>query len=121
MRYILAAALVVFAGLASPGRAAPWCVSNQMIPPQCIYTDVNLCAQEARKQNGQCQPNPRERKLSAVNGQYCVVSPSGAPVCAYWDYATCSAAAGQNNGTCVQADPRQAPLQPNPYSAVNGQ
>src|SRR3954463_7207714 len=90
------AALAAIAGSATSARSAPWCLSNQMIQPQCIYYDVNLCAQEARKQNAQCQPNPRERQLSQAQGQYCVVSPSGAAVCAYADFGTCSSAAAHN-------------------------
>jgi hypothetical protein len=122
MRWYFPLTVAVVLGLANnPVAAAPFCLTNQVIPPQCIYYDANQCAHDASRQGGLCAPNPAERRFSQAHGQYCVVSPSGAAVCAYADYQTCAVAASKNKGTCMQADPRQVAREPNPYSAVNGQ
>jgi hypothetical protein len=121
MRFLIPLATALLWLPAGPVAAAPYCLTNQVIQPQCIYYDAHQCAMDASRQGGVCSPNPAERRYSQAHGQYCVVSPSGAAVCAYADYQSCAAAAGHNKGTCMQADPRQVAREPNPYSAVNGQ
>ena len=45
---------VMLAALASPALAAPFCLQNQIIPPQCIYYDANECQHDAMRQGGVC-------------------------------------------------------------------
>jgi hypothetical protein len=123
MQYLARTACVmtIAAGWLSPAHAAPFCIQNQLLPPQCMFYDAKQCADEAQRQNAQCSPNPAEIRLSRGTGEYCVVTSSGASVCAYADYQTCTTAATQQHGACVQADPSRTPREPNPYSAVNGE
>jgi hypothetical protein len=116
--FVFAIAAGSFGG---PANAAPFCIQNQMLPPQCMYYDARQCAQEAQRQNAQCAPNLKEIRLSRGTGEYCVITGAGASVCAYPDFQTCSTAAAQMQGACVQADPSRRAREPNPFSAFNGQ
>lgn len=104
----------------TPAPAAPFCIQNQVLPPQCIYVDAQECAREAQRQNAQCTPNISQNRLSQRHGEYCVVTSSGAAVCAYADYQTCSTEAQRQRGACMQAQPNRAAREPNPYSPLNG-
>jgi hypothetical protein len=114
-------ALVLAASWFSSAQAAPFCISNQVLPPQCMFYDAQQCANEAARQNAQCSPNLAEIRLSRGTGEYCVITSAGASVCAYADYQTCSTAAAQQHGACVQGNPNRAAREPNPYSLLNGQ
>ncbi|MDR3534253.1 MAG: hypothetical protein P4L90_27270 [Rhodopila sp.] len=115
------AALVVMAGgmFTHPAAAAPFCLNNQVLPPQCIYYDAQECDRDARHQGAVCSANPAELRLTRSVGDYCVVTSSQASVCAYPDRQSCSVEAARQQGICVTAS--KAPTQsPDPYSTVNG-
>jgi len=105
----------------TPAAAAPFCVQNQVLPPQCIYYDAQQCSLAAQRQGATCSANPAELQLSAGNGAYCVVTSSQASVCAYVDRGTCAREAARQQGTCTDAPPRAGGVgAPDPFSAVNG-
>ncbi|PPQ27102.1 hypothetical protein CCS01_28645 [Rhodopila globiformis] len=101
--------------------AAPFCLTSQVLQPQCIYYDAQLCARDAAQQkNAVCSANPAEMPLSANVGQYCVVTSARSSNCTYADRQTCARAATEQRGTCVIAPTRQSVGAPDPYSAQNG-
>lgn len=106
--------------LAAPAVAAPYCLRNQVIPPQCIYNDPAQCQREAARQNGECSANLAELHLSAGFGKYCVISPGGASNCNYTDPSSCNRQASVEHGACVEAPSNQPFQAPNPYSPLNG-
>lgn len=116
------AALAALAGglLSHPAAAAPFCIQNQVMAPQCIYYDALECDHEAQKQNATCASNPKEFKLAAGAGQFCVITTSQISLCAYADRQTCSIDAARQHGTCVAAPQTAAVRAPDPYSPTNG-
>lgn len=116
-----AACGVLLAGLlVTPALAAPFCIRNQVIPPQCLYYDPQQCQHEAQRQNAECVVNPTEMQLTAGYGKYCVVTSGGVSNCNYTDQNTCIRVANQQSGACTLA-PTDQPFQaPDPYSPVNG-
>lgn len=111
---------VVLAATGGPAFAAPYCVENQSLPPQCIYADPSECQAAAQKQGGVCSANPQQLSLQQGIGQYCVVTAGGASNCSYADRSTCMAEAQREQGACTTA-PQIAPSRaPDPYSAVGG-
>ena len=115
----IAFAAVSFAPLAA--GAAPFCLTSQTIPPQCIYYDAALCGRDASRQGGICSANPSEMRLVAGVGQYCMVTSGGAAVCQYSDVDTCFKDATRQGGTCMAApQPGSALSAPNPYSPIEG-
>jgi len=117
-RFGILAALTGF--IVQPAMAAPFCLQNQVIPPQCIYYDAQQCQKEATRQNAECSANPAETHLSGGYGKYCVVTSAGASVCNYTEQATCTREANKQNGACVQSPTSQPFQQPNPYSKTEG-
>jgi hypothetical protein len=115
------AALIVSigVGICQPASAAPFCIQNQVLPPQCMFYDVRQCQREAQHQNAECSANPAELKVSQNQSEYCVVTSSLISVCAYVDRQSCAVAAERQHGTCIQSNNRPA-RQPNPFSPVNG-
>jgi hypothetical protein len=115
-------AVVLLAGLAAPigAMAAPFCLRNQMLAPQCIYYDAAECQRDAQRQGAVCSVNPSEFTLLAGSGQYCVVTSTRASLCVYADRNTCAAEAARQHGACMDAIPAGRPAAPDPYSAVNG-
>lgn len=95
--------------------AAPYCLQNQALPPQCIYDDPGDCARNATKQGGTCSVNSKETTLRTGFGNYCVVSSNGAANCFYHDRQTCTTAAQQAHGMCTEAP--AAPGAPTPFVA----
>jgi hypothetical protein len=101
--------------LASPigAIAAPFCLVISNAAPQCMYYDGAQCAHDAGRQNGSCQVNPNEVRVSASQiGQYCVVIPGGYSTCGYADGNECAHDAMQQKGVCSRsagAPPRQLP------------
>jgi hypothetical protein len=105
----------------STALAAPFCVENQALPPQCNYYDATECQKDAVRQGGVCDANPQQIALQPGIGQYCVVSSEGASSCVYSDRGTCMAAAARLGGAYTAA-PTVAPSRaPDPYAAINGQ
>ena len=115
-------ALAAMAGGMAPhmALAAPFCLTNQVLPPQCIYYDAADCQRDARQQNSACVNNPQEFRLSRGGGQYCVITSSQTSVCAYGDRGTCAQEAARQHGTCVDAPRPGAVGVPDPYSPING-
>jgi len=112
----------VLAILAFPGAAfaAPFCIQNQSVPPQCIYDDASSCQHEAMRQGGVCSANAKQLALQPGLGQYCVVTSSLVSMCIYPDRGSCTAEAARQHGACVAA-PNVAPARtPDPYAAVGG-
>lgn len=114
-------ALSIICGLL-PARAlaAPFCIENQALSPQCIYYDASECRQDAQRQGATCSANPQEVRLTPGVGQYCMVTSGLVSLCVYADREPCEADAVRQNGTCTNA-PQVAPVgAPDPYSAVGG-
>ena len=106
--------------LPGSAHAAPFCLSNQSVPPQCIYTDPASCERESARQGGVCVANPAEVHLSSGVGQYCLVTATQASFCVYSDRSTCANDALRQGGACVYA-PGVAPSRaPDPYASVGG-
>ncbi len=101
--------------------AAPFCIRNQMLNPQCMYYDAQQCQQEAGRQNAECVANPAELQISRTSGEYCVVTSGRASVCAYTDQPTCSTEAARQHGACIPANQSVPQRVPDPYSPFNGQ
>jgi hypothetical protein len=114
----LAALAVLFI---QPALAAPFCITSQVLPPQCIYYDARQCNQEAQRQGATCATNPTELRLTDGPGQFCVVTSGRFSVCAYLDRPTCEQEARRQNGTCAASSRHVAVGSPDPYSTVNGQ
>jgi len=116
------AALVVIAGSAfsQPANAAPFCIRNQIIQPQCMYYDAHQCEQEAQKQNAECVANPAELRMTQAHGEYCVVTSGRVSICAYADRTSCAAEASRQHGTCIPAEQNAPQRTPDPYSPFNG-
>jgi len=123
------AGLALVAALLTPGagaKAAPFCLQNEGLPPQCIYQDPNSCARDARQQGGTstCSVNPREVRNIQGMGAFCVVVAGVSPSCVYVDRASCDRAAGQLNGVCAHgiARARTAPGvgAPDPFAVAPG-
>lgn len=108
----------VFAGLVMSGAAlaAPFCLQNQGMTPQCIYYDPAICQRDAQKQNAECGVNPRESKPMNGSGQYCLVMSGGISFCEYQDYDSCQAEARRRNAACTGAPTRNPSRPPDPYS-----
>jgi hypothetical protein len=112
------AALAVL--VAQPVMAAPFCLSTQVVPPQCIYYDARECNQEAQRQGGYCGTNPTELRLTDGPGQFCVVTSGHFSVCAYVDRPSCEQEAARQHGTCAVSTRHVAVGSPDPFSTVNG-
>lgn len=109
--------------LAMPAAAwaAPFCIKSEMLPPQCIYQDVQQCDREALRQNATCAANPDEITLTPGNGRYCVVTSAHVSLCAYGDRTTCARDAATQGGTCTDAPPSILGRGvPDPYSPTEG-
>jgi hypothetical protein len=103
-----AAGMLLGLGLAATAQAAPFCLENEMIPPQCIYYDTSSCEQDARRQGAYCSVNPQEVTIRPGAGQYCVVTSSQISLCNYYDRGSCTQDASRLHGVCSHA-PYRAP------------
>lgn len=115
-------AAVLILGLAAPigAQAAPFCVRNEMLAPQCIYYDASECQRDAQQQGGVCSVNPSEFPVQAGTGQYCLVTSTRASLCVYTDRNTCTVDALRQHGACTDTAPIAPSRAPDPYAA-NGQ
>lgn len=111
-------AMLITTGWSAGAHAAPFCISNQSVPPQCMYYDAAQCEKEAALQGGVCSANPQRLTLRPGIGQFCVVTSSLISLCVYSDRGSCIAEAARQHGTCVAA-PNVAPSRsPDPYGAT---
>ena len=111
IKFLIAAVLFLATPVAA--MASPFCLVIPSAAPQCIYYDGAACARDAGRQNGACQPNPKEVHLPTSRiGQYCLVMPNGISNCGYADGNECSRDALIQKGACAlsaKALPRQIP------------
>jgi hypothetical protein len=99
--------------------AAPFCVSTQGLPPECIYFDAASCTQRATQMNGNCTINPNEPggiRLTPSIGHYCLITGGGASLCIYVDQSDCLRdAARQRGGGCILAGRLPESPAPDPF------
>ena len=111
IKIVTAAAMVLLSPIGA--LAAPFCLVIPNVAPQCMYYDGRECARDAQRQNGACDVNSKEVRVSASQiGQYCVVIAGGYSTCGYADGNVCAHDALQQNGVCTRsagAPPRQLP------------
>ena len=99
--------------------AAPFCLTNLSVPPQCMYYDANQCSTEAARQGSWCVPNPSQTQVGTGSGQYCLITSQGASQCVYLDRSTCAAEATRQHGVCYHDEARAAGT-PDPYASSSG-
>jgi hypothetical protein len=105
---------------AHTASAAPFCIRNTALPPQCIYYDPTDCRKQALKQGGWCEPNPSEtRTASGGTGQYCLVLAQGEAICAFLSRESCDVEATRLQGACYHNEARGTGA-PDPYAAFSG-
>jgi hypothetical protein len=104
---------------AHTASAAPFCLRNAAVPPQCIYYDPSECRRESTKQGGWCEPNPGETRMATGTGQYCLVGGQGAAICAFLSRESCDAEAARLHGACYHDEARGNGA-PDPYAAFSG-
>jgi hypothetical protein len=119
--HLIAATLLMSGVVAHPAAAAPFCISSQVLPPQCIYVDAEECGREATRQGAVCSANAAELRLTRGVGQYCAVTSTQISICHYADRQSCNVDAARLHGTCVAALGVAPARTPDPYSAINGQ
>jgi hypothetical protein len=104
-RHLLQALLLTLPG---PAMAAPFCVTSEALPAQCIYYDAGLCQRDAARQgaSGECVVNPKEVRLTPSVGAYCLVTSTLASLCVYQDLDSCSKAAAPQQAACMAAAAR---------------
>jgi hypothetical protein len=114
--------LGILAAFAIPhgALAAPFCIGNQSVPPQCIYDDASSCQREAARQGGVCSANAAQLALQPGIGQYCVVTSSLISICIFPDRDSCAAEAARQHGACVAAPGVRPEQSPDPFSSVGG-
>ena len=104
---------LIWVGLVSSARAAPFCVAVTGLAPQCIYVDGNECQAQAARQNAACVPNPQDQSVPTSRvGDYCVILSAGGTRCGYADQNVCSRDALQQKGVCAKSadsTPQQLP------------
>ena len=113
--------ILVFGSLVGPlpASAAPFCIANLSLPPQCMYYDAALCQKDAGKQGGWCTPNPAETHAASGSGKYCVAFSQGVALCIYQSRESCDEAAARQGGACY-FDPQRASGGPDPFSQSSG-
>ena len=95
----------VLLGLAGGvAQAAPFCITSDALPPQCMYVDAQSCQADANRQGGVCVANPAELQTPPGPGNFCVASGAGAMQCVYADRLNCLAEAQRINGACIEAN-----------------
>ena len=95
--------------LTLPGSAmaAPFCVTSETVPAQCIYYDAGLCRQAAGQlAAGECVVNQKEVRLTPSIGAYCLVTSTLVSLCVYQDLDGCLKAAAPQHAACVVAAAR---------------
>jgi hypothetical protein len=101
--------------------AAPFCVSTEALPPECIYNDANSCNQRATQMKGYCTVNPNEAggiRLTPSIGHYCLITGGGAALCIYVDENTCQREAARQGAGCILAGGLPESPPPDPFRDV---
>jgi len=91
-----------------PALAAPFCVENTGLPPQCLYVDPGQCQAEADRINGRCTANAESFTVPQGQSAFCVVESGNAISCVYADLATCRQESARRHGACLAAPPPPA-------------
>jgi hypothetical protein len=98
----LAAALCCLWVAPDTAFAAPFCIEEAGIPPQCLYHDVQSCRNEAAKRSGFCSANLEEVALPEYSAPFCIIETGMAPVCAFQSGEDCNNEASKRSAVCVQ-------------------
>lgn len=106
--------------IAGSAFAAPFCIRDQAMTPQCIYADPASCEKEAQRLNAVCTINPREVTLPRGVGRYCMVTSALAALCMYTDRESCSLDAARHKGVCTDKPGIVPTGAPDPYSPTGG-
>ena len=97
---LLALALVTSA--AKPATAAPFCLTTNVLSPQCIYVDPAECRARAVQIHGACVANPTEMRAFSGHQAFCATDATLMALCEYPDLASCSRAVEHRSGSlCV--------------------
>jgi hypothetical protein len=99
------ASTLLAAILLAPCRtlAAPFCVSVQGLPDQCIYVDGSECQSRATQLGGVCIANAAAIVRQFGTSQFCIVTETGTALCAYADRNSCTADALRRHDACIEA------------------
>jgi hypothetical protein len=107
------AGAVVVALLAAPAFAAPFCVTVQGLPDQCIYADSTECGKRAAQLGGICTANAQQITTPPGPGSFCLAEGGRVVQCLYADRDTCTADAQRRHGACIPASlPQQGSVDP---------
>jgi hypothetical protein len=110
---------VALAGLLWSGgaMAAPFCITSEALPPQCIYVDPTLCQRDAQHlRNAECTVNRNEVRVRPGIGHYCMVTADRVSFCNYQNYDSCQADANRHNAACTAAPNPTPNRPPDPYA-----
>lgn len=72
--------------------AAPFCVTTQGVPPDCIYEDTTSCRSRATQLKGVCTVNTNEITSAYGTEKFCMVDSTRVPQCIYTDRSSCEGA-----------------------------
>jgi hypothetical protein len=108
------AAVVAVALLATtPAFAAPFCVTVQGLPDQCIYADSGECGKRANQLGGICTANAQQVTTPPGPGSFCLAEGGRVVQCLYADRDSCTADAQRRHGACIPAStPPQGSVDP---------
>jgi hypothetical protein len=107
--------VIVVLGLLIPqfALAAPYCVTVQGLPDQCVYVDGQECQKRAVQLGGVCTSNPGDILVQSGPGQFCLVVGGQATLCIFPDRNSCQEEASRRKTACVQAGtPAQQAVDP---------
>lgn len=99
------AILLVGLAISQSAFAAPYCVSVQGLPDQCMYVDGQECQKRAVQLGGVCKSNPADIVAQSGPGQFCLVIGGQSTLCIFPDRNSCQAEASRRNTACVQTAP----------------
>ena len=89
--------------LAVPAVAAPFCVTVQGLPDQCIYVDGAECQKRAQQLGGVCNANAKEISTPPGPGAFCLAAGGHVISCNYADRQSCLNDAMRQHTACIQA------------------
>jgi hypothetical protein len=89
--------------LAAPAVGAPFCVTVQGLPDQCVYVDGAECQRRALQLGGICSANAKEIKTPPGPGAFCLAAGGQAVACNYVDRQSCQEDALRQHTACIQA------------------
>jgi hypothetical protein len=111
--------LTLVAWSSQPAAAAPFCLTSNVLTPQCIYTDPVECSHRAAQIHGACAANPAEMRAFSGNQEFCVTDATRTGLCAYPDQASCDHAVERRAGSVCVRQPTAT--QPPGFSRANNQ